>query len=96
MTRSAVDKAIAALTADRVRVLKASGAGIALQVASSRPDPATLERSTYRTLVWIHDGELHRWCSCPATRGCYHLKLAELLWRPDSAHALTLERSEPP
>ena len=78
------DKALTAIAEDRVRVVKASAQGIALHVTASKPD-ANLTTPTYRTFVYVHEGEVRRMCSCPAPKNCYHLTAAELLWRPGSA-----------
>ena len=77
--RSLHDKALVAFAQGRVRVLKASSSGIALSVTNSRPDPDTLQRATYRALLYRRDGQLHRECDCPAPKRCYHLELCELL-----------------
>jgi len=82
MRESLHAKAVRAVAEERVTVIKANAAGIALDVVSSKPDPATLARATYRTLVFMRDGRIVRECSCPAPRRCYHLQVAELVWRP--------------
>lgn len=82
MSHSLRDKALTALAQERVRVIKASAEGIALTVTSSTPDPATLTRATYRTLVYRRDGQLVRECTCPALRRCNHIAAAELIWQP--------------
>lgn len=82
MSHSLHDKALAAIGQERVRVIKATTTGIALDVESSRPCPDTLRRDHYRTLLYKRDGQLERQCSCPALKRCYHLAAAELIWRP--------------
>ena len=77
------DKALAALSEDRVRVVKASPCGIALHVIASKPDKATLKTPVYLTLVYVRADEVMRRCSCPSPKGCYHLTAAEMLWRPE-------------
>jgi hypothetical protein len=77
------DKALLALSADRVRVVKASPCGIALHVTASKPDKDTLKTRVYLTLVYVLAGEVVRRCSCPSPKGCYHLTAAEMLWRPE-------------
>ncbi len=75
-------KALRAIGEDRVRVIRANETGIALDVTSSKPAPATLARVTYRTLLYVKDGALVRECSCPCPKRCYHLDVGELLWTP--------------
>lgn len=82
MSRSVFDKALAAIGEERVRVVKASPQGIALTVIAAKPDPATLVRRQYRTLVYMYDGACVRECTCPALKRCYHVAAAELIWRP--------------
>lgn len=82
MRESLHAKAVRAVAEERVCVIKANAAGIALDVVSSKPDPATLARATYRTLLYMENGAIRRQCSCPAPRRCYHLQVAELVWRP--------------
>ena len=77
------DKALQAFAEDRVRVVKGSPCGIALHVKASKPDKVTLKTPTYRTFVYVHEGEVRRMCSCPSPKGCYHLVAAEILWRPE-------------
>ena len=80
--RSLNDKAAAALAEARVTVIKATAQGVALDVVSSKPDPRTLTRAHYRTIIFVRDGGLHRECSCPAMKSCYHVRAAEMIWRP--------------
>jgi len=82
MPESIQAKAVRALAEDRVRVVKASDAGIAIDVVSSKPDPATLTRPTYRALVYVRSGAIVRECSCPCPKRCYHVAAAELVWSP--------------
>ena len=82
MSESIRDKALRAVAEERVTVVRANERGIALDCVSSKPDPATLARATYRTLLYMRDGRIVRECSCPAPRRCYHLQVAELVWRP--------------
>jgi len=82
MPESMRDKALRAIAEDRVRIVRATAQGIALDVLASRPDTLTLLRATYRVLVYVRADEIVRECSCPAPRRCYHLQIAELLWRP--------------
>lgn len=81
-------KALRAIAEDRVRVVKATGVGIAVDVEASKRDPGTLTRRTYRTLVYVHSGAIHRECSCPCPKRCYHVAAAELVWSP-RAHELS-------
>ena len=82
MSESLHAKATRGVAEERVLVVRANERGIALDVTSSKPDPATLTRATYRTLVWTEGGTIRRSCSCPAVRRCYHVVVAELLWKP--------------
>ena len=82
MRESLHAKAVRAVAEERVTVIKANAAGIALDVVSSKPDPATLARATYRTLVYLEGGTIRRQCSCPAPRRCYHVAIAEAIWKP--------------
>lgn len=79
MPRSLRDKALAALSEERAKVIKANTSGICLLITASKPDPATLRRDVYRTLIYRHEGAIRRECTCPAARRCYHIELAELL-----------------
>ncbi len=83
MSASLRDKALTALAQERVRVLRATGEGIALEITSSKQDAQTLQRPTYRTMVYRRDGELVRECSCAAWRRCYHQEVACLIWQPN-------------
>lgn len=82
MSESLHAKAVRAVAEERVCVIKANAAGIALDCVSSKPDPATLARATYRTLVYLEGGTIRRQCSCPAPRRCYHVAIAEAIWKP--------------
>lgn len=82
MPESIRDKALRAVSEERVTVVRANERGVALDVTSSRPDPATLARATYRTLLYVENGIIRRQCSCPAPRRCYHLAVAEAIWKP--------------
>jgi hypothetical protein len=82
MNESLHAKALRAIGEERVLVLKANESGIALDVISSKPSPATLTRATYRTLVYTEGGTIRRSCTCPAPRRCYHIAAAELIWKP--------------
>lgn len=82
MSESLHAKAVRAVAESRVVVVKANDAGIALDVTSSRPHPATLARATYRTLLYLEGGTIRRQCSCPSPRRCYHIAVAEAIWRP--------------
>lgn len=82
MPESMRQKALRAIAEDRVRIVRANDAGIAVDVTSSRPDPETLVSAVHRTLVFMESGRIARRCSCPAPRRCYHLELAEMIWRP--------------
>lgn len=84
MSESVHAKALRAISEDRVRVVRANERGIALDVTSSKPDPATLSRRTYRTLVYVRQGAIVRECSCPCPKRCYHIAAAELVWSPGS------------
>lgn len=82
MSESIRDKALRAVSEERVTVVRANERGVALDCVSSKPDPATLARATYRTLVFMRDGRIVRECSCPAPRRCYHVAIAEAIWKP--------------
>ena len=82
MSESIRDKALRAVAEERVTVVRANERGIALDCVSSKPDPATLARATYRTLVYLEGGTIRRQCSCPAPRRCYHVAIAEAIWKP--------------
>lgn len=82
MPESLHAKALRAIGEERITVVKANDAGIALDVTSSKPDPATLARPVYRTLLYTEGGTIRRSCTCPAPRRCYHIAAAELLWKP--------------
>lgn len=84
MTETIREKALRAIAEDRVRVIRANESGIALDVIASKPDPATLERPTYRVLVYLDGGTITRRCDCPAIKRCNHIAAAELLWQPGS------------
>ena len=81
-TETFANRAARAILEDRVRVIRANERGIALDVTSSKPDAATLERITYRVVAYVDKREIIRTCTCPAHRRCYHMGIAELLWRP--------------
>jgi len=85
MPESISAKALRAISEDRVRVIKASRLGIAADIASSKRDPATLIRVTYRVLVYVRGESIVRACSCPCPKRCYHIAAAELVWSPQLA-----------
>jgi len=89
MTKTIKSKALAAIEEDRVRVIRANDRGIALDVVASKPDPSTLERATYRSMLWIEDCSIKRGCTCPALKRCYHIETAAMLWRPAGGPAVT-------
>jgi len=82
MSESLHAKAVRAIGEERVTVIKANERGIALDVTSSKPDPTTLARPVYRTLLYLEHGAIRRSCTCPAPKRCYHLAAAELIWKP--------------
>lgn len=84
---TALDKALNAIASDSVRVVRANEQGIALDVVASKPDKDTLQRATYRTMLYLKGATLVRECNCPSPRKCYHLAIAELLWRPSERKA---------
>lgn len=93
MPRSVADKALEAIAARRVRVVKANGRGIALRVTGS-PDPDTNRERVYTAALYVDEnGALCRSCTCanadahPIVPKCHHVRCAELLWRPAERRA---------
>ena len=72
---SADDKAVRMFAEYRLRVVKATERGIAIDVRGDTGD--------YRVLRYEADGQVRESCTCPSpTHECSHIKAARRLWAP--------------